>query len=157
MSSRRDAIQMTPAEIRAYLRAQTRLILVSNGSDGFPHPMPMNFALDEADRYVITTFRKSQKVKNFERDPRAALLVESGVAYAELKSVLAYADAEIVEDVETTLHTMALLAAKEASLSNANPEDLLRQARISAPKRLTIRFAPHKYISWDHGKLGGQY
>jgi nitroimidazol reductase NimA-like FMN-containing flavoprotein (pyridoxamine 5'-phosphate oxidase superfamily) len=85
MPARRDLIEMTPEEIRAYLLSQRRLIIVSNGPDGFPHPMPMNFIIDEQDRYLITTFRKSQKVKNFERDPKAALLVESGLAYDEMK------------------------------------------------------------------------
>ena len=63
MPSRRDAIAMTMDEIRSYLKAQQRLILTSNGPTGYPHPMPMNFLFDDNDTYLMTTFRKSQKVK----------------------------------------------------------------------------------------------
>ena len=158
MPSRRSDIEMSMDEIRAYLRDQERLILVSNGSNGFPHPMPMNFLFDDQDRYVVTTFRKSQKVKNIERDPRCALLVESGSAYSELKSVLAYADAEIVDVPEETAKVMAALAEKEARRGGMELSEAAKaQALASAPKRVIIRYKPTDYISWDHTKLSGKY
>lgn len=157
MPSRRDQIEMSPDEILAYLRSQMRLILVSNGPDGYPHPMPMNFIIDEEARYVIVTFRKSQKVTNLQRDPKASLLVESGLAYGELKSVLAYAEAEIVDDLELVLDVMARIAAKEAGLDVASLPELREQARHSAAKRVVIRFRPERTLSWDHSKLGGRY
>ncbi|MCE7798480.1 pyridoxamine 5'-phosphate oxidase family protein [Sphingobium sufflavum] len=98
MPSRREMIAMTPEEIRAYLLSQARMIVVSNGPGGFPHPMPMNYTLDDDDRILITTFAKSQKTRNLERDPRASLLVESGVVYEELRSVILYEQAEILSD-----------------------------------------------------------
>ena len=132
-----------------------RVILVSNGPGGHPHPMPMNFVIDDEGRYVVITFRKGQKVKNLERDPRAALLVESGIAYAELKSVLAYADAEIIDDAELVLQTMVALIAKESGVMD---EQAVRQQALSnADKRVAIRFKPDSYISWDHSKLDGRY
>lgn len=156
MPSRRDAIAMTMDEIRAYLRAQPRLILTSNGPTGYPHPMPMNFVFDENDTYLVTTFRKSQKVKNLERDPRCALLVESGSHYGELKSVLAYADAEIVDDAEFTRKVMQALAAKEGNRA-ALSEEAKQTIAASVPKRIVLRFAAKQYISWDHTKLRGGY
>jgi nitroimidazol reductase NimA-like FMN-containing flavoprotein (pyridoxamine 5'-phosphate oxidase superfamily) len=155
MPSRRDQIEMTRDEIRTYLKSQMRLILVSNGIEGYPHPLPMNFIIDDEDRYVVITFRKSQKVKNLERDPKAALLVESGIAYGELKSVLAYAEAEIVDDLELVLQTMTALARKEGSVADA--DTVRQQAMSTAAKRVAIRFKPDNYISWDHSKLGGLY
>ena len=41
MPSRRSAISLSPEEIRKYLDSQKTLIIVSNGRDGFPHPMPI--------------------------------------------------------------------------------------------------------------------
>ena len=41
MPSRRELIQMTPEETKEFLAMQKTLIIVSNGKDGFPHPMPM--------------------------------------------------------------------------------------------------------------------
>lgn len=158
MPSRRSEIEMSMDEIRNYLRQQERLILVSNGVNGFPHPMPMNFLFDDQDRYVVTTFRKSQKVRNIERDPRCALLVESGLDYSELKSVLAYAEAEIVDDPASTAEVMGALAEKEARRGGMQLSAEARvQAQASAPKRVIIRYKPDSYISWDHTKLGGRY
>ena len=88
MPSRRDAIRMADGELAAYLAEQRRIILVTIGPDGRPHPMPMNYGVDETGRVIILTFAKSQKVKNLMRDPRATLLVESGTAYRELKSAV---------------------------------------------------------------------
>ncbi len=154
---RRLQIQMTPEEIRVYLRNSNRLIAVSNGLDGYPHPMPLNFVLDDRDHYLATTFRKSQKVKNFERDPKAALLVESGTLYHELKSVLAYATTDIITDTEQVLEILDAIAAKEAGGDAAKAERLREHARHTAPKRVALRFKPESYVSWDHAKLNGAY
>lgn len=156
MSSRRDAITMTMDEIRVYLKEQGRLILTSNGATGYPHPMPMNFFYDDNDTYLVTTFAKSQKVKNIQRDPRCALLVESGEAYSELKSVLAYADAEIIDDHATVEQTMIALGGKELGHPEL-PEAAKEQIRASVPKRVVLRFRASEYVSWDHSKLHGKY
>jgi len=98
MPSRRSNVEMSPGEIRRYLNENIHLVLVSNGPGGFPHPMPMNYTVDEDDRIITTAFGKSQKVVNLRRDPRASLLVETGGSYHEYKSVVVYAEAEIIDD-----------------------------------------------------------
>jgi PPOX class probable F420-dependent enzyme len=156
MPSRRESIRMSPQEVLDYLKGHTRIILVTNGPDGLPHPVPMNYGLDDEGRIIITSFRKSQKVRNLERDPRAALLVESGETYAELKSVIAYADAEIITDPEIVARLMGSIQAKgelSGSLSGAMSE----QVRASVAKRAVLRFTPFRFVSWDHAKLGGHY
>jgi nitroimidazol reductase NimA-like FMN-containing flavoprotein (pyridoxamine 5'-phosphate oxidase superfamily) len=118
--------------------------------------MPMNYALDAEGRPLITTFAKSQKVKNFERDPRAALLVESGLVYEELKAVVIYARAEIIRDPEAVRAAMAHMADKQQTLF-AESDSKQQQVSASMAKRVILRFTPEKIISWDHGKLGGMY
>ena len=156
MPSRRETIAMTSDEIRAYLGEQTRIIVVSNGPGGLPHPVPMNYGVDGEGRIVISSFRKSQKVKNLERDPRAALLVESGDTYNDLKSVIAYADAEIIGDPEGIAANMRLIRADQ-QLSGSLSETMSEQVRASMAKRVIVRFTPFRYVSWDHGKLGAFY
>lgn len=156
MPSRREVIQMTPEEIRAYLIDQTRIIIVTNGPHGLPHPVPMNYGLDDEGRILITTFRKSQKVKNIERDPRAALLVESGETYDELKSVIAYADAEIIDDPEVVARQMRYVSAS-GEMAGSLTAEMSEQVRASIAKRVVLRFTPFRYVSWDHSKLGGYY
>ncbi|MEQ8858738.1 MAG: pyridoxamine 5'-phosphate oxidase family protein [Pseudomonadales bacterium] len=157
MPSRRELIQLSPEEIRAFLDEHKTIILVSNGNDGYPHPMPMWFHVDDAGAVHCTTFRKSQKVLNLQRDPKATLLVESGVEYAELKSVLIYADAEIVDDQAAVVDTLVRINSRGRELSPAERAKLSDAVAATASKRVLLKFAPKRYVSWDHGKLGGRY
>ncbi len=156
MPSRRDLIRMTPQEVRAYLEGQRRIILITNGPNGLPHPVPMNYGIDREGRILITSFAKSQKVKNLARDPRATLLVESGTQYRELKSVIAYCDAEIIADLDAVREGMRQIRADGAMASSLSPE-MDEQVRASLAKRVLLRFTPLRIVSWDHGKLGELY
>jgi hypothetical protein len=156
MPSRRALIRMKPDELRAYLASQRRIILVTIGQDGMPHPVPMNYGIDEAGRVLITSFRKSQKVKNLERDPRATLLVESGNAYAELKAAILWCAVEIVDDPGRVREGMRLIRAETAMASSLS-SGMDGQVRSSIAKRVLLRFTPFRQTSWDHGKLGAFY
>ena len=156
MPSRRETIAMTPAELSVYLAGQRRIILITNGSNGLPHPMPMNYGIDAQGRVFIVTFRKSQKVKNLERDPRATLLIESGDSYAELKSAILYCDAEIITDAGEIAANMALVRADGAMSASMSPA-MSELVRASMAKRVVLRFTPFGVVTWDHGKLGGVY
>ena len=156
--SRRDQIKLSDEEIAEYLHSSRTIILVSNGKNGFPHPMPMWYLQDEDGRILMTTFRKSQKTFNLKRDPRVALLVESGDNYAELKSVLIEATAEIIDDLETTIDTMFKLSVHRGE-ATADQEEAMKDALRNGvgKKRLVIRFHPESIMSWDHNKLAGVY
>ena len=156
MPSRRDLIAMTPDEIRAYLEAGGRIILVTNGPGGMPHPIPIHYGLDPDGRFIMTSFRKSQKVKNLERDPRATLLVESGTRYQDLKAVVAYCDAEIIDDPSLVRDYMRLVRADEVMADSIEPP-MSEQVQASIGKRVILRFTPFRYVSWDHSKLGTFY
>lgn len=156
MPSRRDAIRMTPAEIRAYLGEATRIVLVTIGADGMPHPVPMNFGLDEEGRILITSFARSQKVRNLERDPRASLLAESGDSYDSLKAVIAFADAEILRDADAVRAGMNRIRAPGV-MTQSLSETMSDQVRASIAKRVLLRFTAFRHVSWDHGKIAGLY
>jgi len=155
--SRRDQITMSDEEIRDFLKSSRTMMLVSNGKDGYPHPMPMWFYVDDEGTVFMTTFRKSQKVKNLKRDPRVTLLAESGEAYQELKSVLIYADAEIIDDLDTTRQTMYNVSVSRGDVAPGQPDVVMGALERTASKRVTMRFKPKKIVSWDHTKLGGVY
>ena len=157
MPSRRELIQMTDKEIQTYLADAQTLIIVSNGPNGYPHPMPMWFGVDDAGCLLCTTFAKSQKVKNWRRDPKAALLVESGATYAELRGVMIYAQTEIVDDAEAVQDILVTINAKGRSLSDAERAKLREAVAPNATKRVALKFIPERYVTWDHRKLGGRY
>lgn len=154
MPSRREQIQLSEREIRRYLDQQPTVIIVSNGPDGFPHPMPMWFFVDDDASICCTTFRKSQKVLNLQRDPKAALLVESGSEYAELKSVLIYATCEIIDDVDAVRNGLERIRARGKNGVSENQGSTMLD---TAPKRVLLKFTPVRYVSWDHAKLEGRY
>lgn len=155
--SRRDQINMTLEEISDFLQKSRTIILVSNGKDGFPHPMPMWYAVDENNVVYMTTFRKSQKINNLKRDPRVSLLVESGDVYQQLKSVVIYTEVELVSDVEATRDILFNISVQRGDLQ-ADAGEAIREGMMNtASKRMGMKFTPDKIISWDHSKLGGVY
>jgi nitroimidazol reductase NimA-like FMN-containing flavoprotein (pyridoxamine 5'-phosphate oxidase superfamily) len=156
MPSRREMIRMSDAEVAAYLAGQRRIILATNGDDGMPLPLPMNFAMDDEGRFLISSFRKTRKVRNLERDPRATLLVESGERYHELKSVVAWCRVEIVADPEEVRALMAVMRRGEPLAATMGAE-AAAQVEASIAKRVVLRCTPYRLISWDHAKLGDRY
>jgi len=147
---------MTPAELDAYLREQRRIIVVTIGPSGMPHPVPMNYGVDGDGRVLITTFAKSQKVRNLERNPRATLLVESGARYDELRSAMLYCDAELIREPEAIAEGMVLVRADVTMTASLN-DRMDAQVRASLAKRVLVRFTAFRTVSWDHGKLAGFY
>jgi len=157
MPSRRNNIELSAAEIREFLDGAKTLIVVSNGKDGYPHPMPMWFYVDDAGCLYVTTFAKSQKVLNWKRDPRASLLVETGTEYAKLKGVVIYARAEIIENLDTAIDTLVAINTRGMTVDAAQRQALVGAVSKTAAKRAVIKFHPERYVSWDHAKLGGRY
>jgi len=156
MANKRSLITLTPEEQRRFLESGRTIYLASNGKDGYPHLIAMWYALD-GDAIVMTTFRKSQKVKNLERDPRCSVLLETGETYDKLKGVFLRGDCELVDDPEVTLATLAKIGARMAGSTEPPPAAALEAMRHQARKRVTLRFHTRKIASWDHEKLGGAY
>ncbi len=155
--SRRNQIEFSEEEISEYLIKSRTMILVSNGKDGYPHPMPMWYAIDDKKCIYMTTFRKSQKVKNLRKDPKAALLIESGDAYQELKSLIIYTNVELIEEVEAVKDILEQIALQRGDMQENANEDIREGMMKTAEKRIGMKFKPKRIVSWDHSKLGGVY
>jgi len=155
--SRREQIKMSLEDISSYLKESRTIILVSNGKDGYPHPMPMWYAVDEKNTVYMTTFKKSQKIENLKRDPRVALLVESGDSYNQLKSVLIYTRVDLVENLEETRDILMKISIQRGDLADDSDETVRQGMLKTAGKRMGMVFSPEKIVSWDHSKLGGVY
>ncbi|HJQ84603.1 MAG TPA: TIGR03618 family F420-dependent PPOX class oxidoreductase [Candidatus Binatia bacterium] len=152
---RRKTIALTPDEQREYLESAHTIILTSIDGRGYPHPVAMWFVVDDDGTVVMTTFAKSQKAVNLRRDPRCALLVESGRTYPELKGLLLRGRATVEQDEEKVLDVLERVHAK---YDTPGPVEGLRDAmRGQARKRVVVRVRPERGSSWDHGKLGGAY
>src|SRR6201981_3697944 len=107
--NRRQQIQLTPDEQAAFFREQRKAALATLDQHGFPHVVAMNyFAKDGA--FYMTSYAKAQKVVNIRRNPKVALMIEAGNAYAELRGVMVRGQCEIIEGAEAVRATFAAMA-----------------------------------------------
>src|ERR1700746_829797 len=149
--NRRQKIQLTPDEQAAFFREQRKAALATLDQHGFPHVVAMNyFAKDGA--FDMTSYAKAQKVVNVRRDPKVALMIESGDAYAELRGVMVRGRCEIIEGADAVRAAFAAMA-EARGMTYERP----RGSVDSAPKRVVLKIIPEKITSWDHRKLGGAY
>ena len=76
-----------PPDVAAFLASHTRTFLLTRRRDGAPtiHPMTAFFA--DA-RMTMSTYRKSAKARNVERDARASCLVVNGYGKDDVRGVL---------------------------------------------------------------------
>jgi len=157
MAGRRDLIRMTDDELREFIRGHKTMTIVSNGHNGHPHPMPMWFAVDDDFTVRMTTFRKSQKVKNLQRDPKVSLLVEDGTEYAELRGAVLYGTCELVDELRAVQDTLVDIAGGEAAADPDARKGMYKVIEGTAAKRVLLRIRPKEIVSWNHQKLEGKY
>ena len=143
MSSRRDAIAMSDAEVLAFLAQERTLMCATLGSDGWPHQMPLWYVVRDGECWAWT-YGKSQKVVNLERDSRCTLQVEAGASYFELRGVMIKAACAIHRDFEVVLGVGNELAAR---FGGSGVDE--RQAA----KRVALQFVSSDVASFDHRKL----
>lgn len=159
----RADITMTPDEVAAFLDAGETLIVSTIGRTGVPHVTPMWYFVDGGE-VVFRSFTKSQKIVNLRRDPRLTVLVETGLAYAELRGVMIEGTARLVDgadDPAFVLESYRRLAARYPMVGpepvDLDPDDLEAAFGRFAPKNTAVIVEPRRTVTWDHTKLGGKY
>jgi PPOX class probable F420-dependent enzyme len=154
--SRRDQIKLTEDEQRELIERERVAVVSSIGPRGWPHSMPLWYVPRDGEIWTWT-FAKSQKVKNLERDPRATLLIETGVEYGELRGVQIEAEAELIRDLDRIVDFAKDLTVRYSDGIESVEGDAVAALEAQAPKRVAIHFHPQRVASWDHRKLGGTY
>ncbi len=145
----RPDIRLTSDEQTEFLRANRKCALATIDQNGFPHIVAMNFTARDG-AFWMTSYGKAQKVVNIRRNPKVALMVETGGAYAELKGVMVRGRCEIIESPDAVAEVFAWMAEDRREPRPAG-------ASRSAPKRVVLKIAPEKTVTWHHAKLGGRY
>ena len=145
---------MSEAEMWDFIESQKSAQVATINRDGSPHLTTLWFAILDG-KLVLETFSKSQKVVNLRRDPRIAVLLESGETYEQLRGVSINATAELVTDFDGVhaLH-MTVLRRNASEI----PEETLEKISLGmSAKKTAILIKAEKVMSWDHSKLGGTY
>ena len=157
MPSRRNAIELSTDEIREMLMTERVLQVASINPDGTPHLAPMWFVVDEDDSISFTTYGKSQKIMNLERDSRITVVTDSGHEYNEIKGVSIDGTAEVIREPAHTANIMRLIGLKHSDQLNSNSRaashDESGELPPAAYKRVVVKITPARYRSWDHGKI----
>lgn len=150
---------MSDEEIAAFLDTPRTGSLSTFGPDGFPHLAGMWFALVGGSKIELHmwAYAKSQKVRNLERNPRCAFMVEEGVTYSNLRGILVRGQARLVEAVDDVyeigvrLYERYTLPATGVSVEQGPELEIRRQA----VKRKGIVLGLDRVATWDHSKLAG--
>lgn len=154
MAKRRDQIRMSDEELWPFVEECKSLQVATLNRDGSPHLTTLWFAVVDG-AIVFETYTKSQKIRNLERDPRIAVLVEAGETYDQLRGVSINGRAELVREAER-VHRLALAVMKR-NQPDVPEEALATLAGRMAAKRTAVVVRPGRIVSWDHRKLGGSY
>lgn len=147
--NRQSQIKMTPEEQKQYLKQARTMTLCTIDKDGYPHAVAMAFMVKDGCVYM-TSFRKAQKVVNARRNPKVAVMVESGTQYNELRGVMIRGRCEIIDDADEVWKVMREIRAFQEGGTPA-PANAVVQER--AKKRSILKITPEKITSWDHSKL----
>jgi PPOX class probable F420-dependent enzyme len=81
-----------------FARTHSQAVLATTRRDGRPQLTPVNVAVDDSDRLVISSREPAYKVRNARRDPRVHLLVMSDGFYGEWVQVEGTADVQSLPD-----------------------------------------------------------
>ncbi len=152
--SGRDAVRMTDEEVAGFLADNVKVQVASIGKDGAPHLSTLFYVVLDG-RIAFWTYGRSQKIRNLERDPRVAALVEDGTDYFELRGVSINGTAELVRDQErifeigSAVATRMVGAASFEELGDLGRTEVERQAK----KRIAVIVHPDHVATWDHSKM----
>jgi PPOX class probable F420-dependent enzyme len=148
--NQRKSIQMTPAEVDAFLAERRAMTMCSLSPDGSIHAVAMWYGfLDGC--ITVETKAKSQKVQNLRRDSRLTCLFEAGDYYDELRGVELVGRAEIIEDPEK-LWTLGISVFER--YTGPYSDEMKPYLETMLNKRVAISLRVERTVSWDHRKLG---
>ena len=134
-------------EKKIKLLQESRIInLATINKNGLPHLVPMWFILDEDNEINFTSYYKSQKIINLQRDNRIVIMLEGGTQYEELHGLVIEGEAEISTDKELIITIMNQITKKYQTKRNS--QDIAKQAK----KRVNVKIKVKKILSWDIGK-----
>lgn len=142
---------MTPGEVHAFLDAPLKMQLASINRDGSPHLVTMYYAPWDDGRLAFWTYRRSQKARNLERDPRCSCLVEAGEDYDHFQGVAIQGRVAAIDDPDQVLAIGRRVYGRY--LGEGLVEGLGDALRDQAVKRRAYLLTPERTSSWDHRKL----
>ncbi|MFF3462842.1 pyridoxamine 5'-phosphate oxidase family protein [Streptomyces sp. NPDC001984] len=143
-------IMMTPGELDEFLAGERTCRVATVSTDGAPHVSALWFVWDGTSLWLYSVVR-SRRWADLRRDPRVAVVVDSGEEYDQLQGVELSGTVEFVGELPRTGELCAELDAPEALFARKNfgIEEMPYDGRHA-----WLRLTPDKIVSWDFRKLG---
>jgi PPOX class probable F420-dependent enzyme len=141
---------MSDDEVTAFVRESRKLQLGTINPDGTPHMVTMFYGLIDG-RIGFWTYGKAQKTRNLERDHRVTCLIEAGDDYFDLRGVLVYGIAHLVDEPKEILDIGMNVTKRMTGLRDA--DELRGYVEQTGRKRVAYIIEPTRVVSWDHRKL----
>jgi PPOX class probable F420-dependent enzyme len=148
--NQRKAIEMTAAEVEAFLAERRNMTMCSISPDGSIHAVAMWYGFIDG-AIAIETKAKAQKAVNLTRDPRLTCMFEDGDYYEELRGVELVGRAQIIDDPEKMWELGVNLFER---YYGAYTEELRPMVEAMLNKRIVAKLEVERTVSWDHRKLG---
>ncbi len=148
--NQRDLIKMAPDEVDAFLAERRSMTMSTISRDGSIHSVAMWYGFLEG-AVAFETKTKAQKVTNLRRDPRLTCLVEAGESYDQLRGVSLVGTGEIVDDPD---RMWELGVSVFERYQGTYTEEMKPFVEIMLNKRVVVKVAVDRVVSWDHRKLG---
>ncbi|MEU2713046.1 pyridoxamine 5'-phosphate oxidase family protein [Streptomyces sp. NPDC007205] len=144
-------IMMTPGELDAFLTSQRTCRVATVSADGTPHVSALWFAWDGTSLWLYSVVR-SRRWAQLRRDPRVAVVIDSGEEYDQLRGVELSGRVEFVGEVPRTGELCAELDTAETLFARKNfgLDEMPHDGRHA-----WARLTPEEIVSWDFRKLGG--
>ncbi len=142
---------MSPAELDEFLTIQRTCRVATVSADGTPHVSALWFAWDGTSLWLYSVVR-SRRWAQWRRDPRVAVVVDSGEEYGELRGAELSGRVGFVGEVPrrgglcAELDTAETLFARKYFGLEEMPHD---------GRHAWARLTPEEIVSWDFRKLGG--
>ncbi|MFF4491590.1 pyridoxamine 5'-phosphate oxidase family protein [Streptomyces sp. NPDC001544] len=143
-------IMMTPGEVDEFLTTQRTCRVATVSASGAPHVSALWYAWDGVSLWLYSVVR-SKRWTDLSRDPRVAIVVDSGEEYEQLRGVELTGTIEFVGEVPrigelcAELDTAEMLFARKNFGLDEMPHD---------GRHAWARLTPDKMVSWDFSKLG---
>ncbi|HEY8984715.1 MAG TPA: pyridoxamine 5'-phosphate oxidase family protein [Streptomyces sp.] len=143
-------IMMTPGELDEFLDTQRTCRVATVSADGTPHVSALWYLWDGTSLWLYSVVR-SKRWTHLRRDPRVAIVIDTGEEYEQLQGVELSGTAEFVGEIPRTGELCAELDSVETRFARKN---FHMDAMPHDGRHAWIRLTPEKVVSWDFRKLG---
>ncbi len=140
---------MTPEELDEFLTTQRTCRVATVSADGAPHVSTLWFVWDGESLWLYSITR-SKRWADLRRDPRVAVVVDTGEEYDQLRGVEVSGSVEFVGEVPRTGEPCPELDAVERMFARKNfgLDEMPHDGRHA-----WMRLTPEATASWDFRKL----